>query len=224
MNLYMFSGSGFAWRVELAMAIKNVDYTQVAVEPSDAGLKGPDFLALNPRGKVPVFTDRDFTLPESLAIMAYLDSKHPEPPLFGTTPEETGLIWKTCLDFDLYVVNDWVFRFIARAFTGQVSTNAEDVRAVIQGCHDDLARFDEAVEETGWLCGSRISAADIAVFPMIEGLLRSAAKDDVHAVDTSLLEFATRYPALEHWRSDIQALPNYAQSYPAYWRKMDEAA
>lgn len=224
MDVHMFSGSGFAWRVQLALAVKGIEWKEIAVEPSQDVLKGTKFLTLNPRGKVPVITEGDYTLPESLAILAYIDKKHPTPPLFGNTPEETGLVWKACLDFDLYVVNDWVFRFIALSFTGQVESQADDVRAVAQASHTDLTKFEAAVAKNGWLVGSSLSAADISIYPILEGLLRAASKESVKAVDTSLLDFSTRYPALTGWADRIRALPNYKQTYPSFWRTMDEAA
>ncbi|MCE8007544.1 glutathione S-transferase [Aestuariivita sp.] len=55
---------------------------------------GAEFLALNPRGTVPVLvTDDGNVLTENLGIAAYLEARHPEPPLIGRTPDETGLIW-----------------------------------------------------------------------------------------------------------------------------------
>ena len=41
--------------------------------------KTAEFLALNPRGKVPVIRDGAFTLSESVAILLYLDRRFPEP-------------------------------------------------------------------------------------------------------------------------------------------------
>jgi glutathione S-transferase len=38
--------------------------------------KSPEYLVLNPRGKVPTLKDGDFVLYESLAIMVYLDSEY----------------------------------------------------------------------------------------------------------------------------------------------------
>jgi len=52
------------------------------------------FLALNPRGTVPVLvTDQETVLTENLGIAAYLEAAFPETPLIGRTPDETGLVW-----------------------------------------------------------------------------------------------------------------------------------
>ena len=53
----------------------------------------PEFLAINPDATVPVLiTDDGETLTENLGIAAYLEARHPEPPLIGTTPIESGEI------------------------------------------------------------------------------------------------------------------------------------
>jgi len=49
----------------------------------------PEFLAINPRGALPVLELDDGThLSESLAIIEYLEELHPEPPMIGTDPVE----------------------------------------------------------------------------------------------------------------------------------------
>jgi glutathione S-transferase len=48
--------------------------------------KTPDFLKLNPNGKVPVLTDDDLVLYESCIINEYLEEKYPNPPLMPKDP------------------------------------------------------------------------------------------------------------------------------------------
>src|SRR5438874_7492445 len=115
LEIYWGSGSPYAWRVLLAAEWKRIPYESKLLEFSKGQLRTPEFLALNPRGKVPVIRDGDVVLAESLAIIAYLDRKHPEPPLFGRTPVETGHIWASIATFESYVreplttLNRWMF-------------------------------------------------------------------------------------------------------------------
>ncbi|TNF59096.1 MAG: glutathione S-transferase [Rhodobacteraceae bacterium] len=54
----------------------------------------PAFLAVNPRGTVPVLvTDEGTVLTENLGIAAYLEARFPQVPLLGRNPDETGLVW-----------------------------------------------------------------------------------------------------------------------------------
>jgi glutathione S-transferase len=224
MDVHMFSGSGYAWRVLLALEIKGVAYTEIAVQASQAMLKSPEFLALNPRGKVPVIRDGGTTLAESVAILAYIDRKYPGPPLFGRSPEETGAIWRAILDFDLYVAPVWVERIVVPIFTGQVAAKGENIREAARASHAELAKLDAAVTQHGWIASPALSAADLAVFPIIEVLARAVGKLDATPLAPDLLPLERRNPALAAWRAKLQAMPAYARTYPVYWKKLDAAA
>ena len=103
-ELYWGSGSPFAWRVMLVLELKRLPYDSKLLEFSKDEHKAPAYLKLNPRGKVPTLKDGDYVLYESLAIMSYLDRKYPDPPLFGNTAEETGLIWRVLAECESYIV------------------------------------------------------------------------------------------------------------------------
>jgi glutathione S-transferase len=51
-----------------------VEVKQIALHKADQ--RKPDYLAMNPLGKVPFLKDGDVLLPESSAIMMYLATKH----------------------------------------------------------------------------------------------------------------------------------------------------
>src|SRR5436190_23236563 len=94
-EVFMISGSPFAWRVLLALELKGLAYETRVLEMSKGEHKSPAYLAINPRGRVPTLRDGDTVVYESLAILAYLDRRYPTPPLFGATPREAGLVWQT---------------------------------------------------------------------------------------------------------------------------------
>lgn len=222
MELHHFSGSGFAWRVILACHLKGIDYQEVAVEASPEGLRHPDFLALNPRGKVPVITEGEFTLAESMAIIAYLDRQYPATPLLGTTPQETGQIWQIVLDFDLYSANTLVFGVIAPLAIGQGHEQANNIRAAAEIAQVELAALDMKLGNNRWWVGDAISAADIALFTMIEPLLRFTSKPQWQFLELGFADFETRYPNLQRWRQQIKQLSVYDAAYPSYWREVDK--
>ncbi len=56
------SGSPYAWRVWLAAEHKGIAYELKTLSFDAGDLKRPGFLALNPRHRVPVIVDNDFTL------------------------------------------------------------------------------------------------------------------------------------------------------------------
>ena len=51
-------------------------YEHVPIETGPAGARKPDYLAINPNGRLPAIVDDGFVLWESLAITMYLAKKH----------------------------------------------------------------------------------------------------------------------------------------------------
>ena len=85
-KLYDFKSSPNCQRVKVVLAEKNLTYEIVPVDLRKQEQKKPEYLKLNPYGKVPVLTD-DFTvLYESLIINEYLNEKYPDPPLMSKDP------------------------------------------------------------------------------------------------------------------------------------------
>ena len=54
--------------------------------------KGPEIMALNPRGQVPTLVDGDIIVGESLAALLYLDDAYPEHPLLPSSKKERALV------------------------------------------------------------------------------------------------------------------------------------
>ncbi|GBF30921.1 maleylpyruvate isomerase [bacterium MnTg04] len=83
MKLYTYWRSSSAYRVRIALNLKDVEYESVPVHlVKDGGRqKSAEYLKLNPQGLVPVLVDGDIVLRQSLAIIEYLDEKYPRPPL-----------------------------------------------------------------------------------------------------------------------------------------------
>ena len=71
-----------------------LDYEHVPVEIGAAGARQPDYLAINPNGRLPAIEDDGFILWESLAITLYLAKKHGR--LYPTTLEGEAKAWRAC--------------------------------------------------------------------------------------------------------------------------------
>ncbi len=75
-------------RVTVYMAEKGIDCEIVTIDMRGGEGLTPRFLAMNPTGRVPVLElDDGSFLPESGAIVEYLEELYPDPPIIGTTPE-----------------------------------------------------------------------------------------------------------------------------------------
>ena len=217
LEVYWASGSPFAWRVLLALEVKRVPYESKLIEFSKGAHKSPEYLAMNPRGRVPTIKDGSYALYESVAILAYLDRKHPEVPLFGRTPEETGLIWRHIAEFESYV-RDAAVQVVRPIFTGQAAGKENEIRAAADAVHGELARYEAIVKSSLWLVGNAVSAADVAVFPFLQVLGRAATRDAAKPLELGFAPLGKRYPKLAEWVARVEALPGYERTYPPHWR------
>jgi glutathione S-transferase len=87
-TLYDMHESPHARKVRLLAAELDIPLALVARDPRVGETRGPDYLALNPNGRVPTLVEDGFALWESSAILKYLSAKRPERGLSGATPED----------------------------------------------------------------------------------------------------------------------------------------
>jgi len=218
LELYWGSGSPFSWRVMLTLELKRLPYESKLLEFSKQDHKAPAYLKLNPRGKVPTLVDGDFVLYESLAIMAYLDRKYPEPPIFGRTPEETGQIWRWISETESYLGVP-ANKLVTSIFFSRGLDKTDEIQAAGATIRNELKRADAVLSGSRWLVGSQVSAADIALFPLIQILLRAASKDAAKPLGLGLLPFAEIYPNIAAWLKRVEeVIPDYQRTYPPHWK------
>src|SRR5262245_14586557 len=77
-DLYIASGSPPSWRVWLSLEHKQLPYQLHVLSFGKGENKTPEYLAINPRNKVPSIVDDGFSLYESAAIVEYLEQRYPD--------------------------------------------------------------------------------------------------------------------------------------------------
>ena len=91
MKLYGYFRSSAAYRVRIALNVKNLPYEQQAVHLTRNGgwQWSEEFRAINPQKRVPALAlDHGQILLQSLAIIEYLEEVYPQPPLLPAEPVE----------------------------------------------------------------------------------------------------------------------------------------
>jgi glutathione S-transferase len=96
MKLYGF-GPTRSLRALWGLKELGVEFEFIPVDLQAGEHKRPDFLALNPAGKVPVLVDGDLVLPESAAIVLYVAEKYPEKGLMPTRLEQRAQVYRWVL-------------------------------------------------------------------------------------------------------------------------------
>ncbi len=97
-HVYTISGAPRGWRVLMGLALKQLEYDITYLEASSREHNGEAFLAINPRGMVPVIQHNGKTLRDSIAILAWLDREYPDRPLFGESNSDAAQIWQMTME------------------------------------------------------------------------------------------------------------------------------
>jgi glutathione S-transferase len=210
-KLYAMSGSPFAWRVWLALEHKKIPYDVVMLSLQAGDLKKPDYLAKNPRGKVPTIEDDGFLLYESAAIVEYLEERYPETPrLFPRDVQQRALARRLVREIDSYVYPP------GRRLAGQLffkpSTEWDhtEIAAGRKELLEELPRFESALKGDFFL--GELGVVDYSLYPLLALWKRfELKKPDLDLTPARGLK-------LRAWAERIEALPYFAKTYPPHWR------
>lgn len=213
------SGSPYSWSVLLTLEVKKLQYKSTLIELFKGENRTPEFLKMNPRGKVPVLRDGDYFIYESLAVMSYLDSKFSETALFGDSPYKSAEIMKLMSEYNSYIAPH-IGHIISSAFWSN-SPNLTKLENAKQNLTNELANLEKILTATNWLAGKEISAVDIFIFPFIQLLKRSEAKLQ-ETIGYKLMFSYKRFPAISDWLKRFEDLPGYNNTYPPHWRQDKE--
>jgi glutathione S-transferase len=145
------------WMVgELGLEYEHMDYA-----PRSPATRTPEYLALNPNGRVPTIADDGFVLSESMAINLYLAKKHGR--LYPKDAKNEALAWQWCF---------WETDRLDRQLTTYANNSfvlpeAQRDAAAAKAAWDDIAPaldvLETALGKTQWLAGDDFSVADLNV-------------------------------------------------------------
>jgi glutathione S-transferase len=142
-----------------------LDYEHLPIEIGDAGARSPEFLAINPNGRLPFIVDDGFVLFESLAITLYLAKKHGK--LYPGTLEGEAKAWQWSFWAIAEVdrgVNIWSLHAVRLPPAERNAALREEALKVIAAPFKVL---DAALAKTPYLLGSDFTVADLNVAAVI---------------------------------------------------------
>ena len=171
MKLYNAALSPFAARVRISIYRKGLEQIEI-VPPPEGGPKSAAFLAINPMGQVPtLLLDNGVAIPESAAIIEYLEDVFPTPSLRPSNREQLGRARLFLRLPDLY------FQNAPRILLGMrdpASRKPELVDEAMGNLHRGLSYIDYYLEGGPWAVGHEASIADSAIVPVLNVLTRVA--------------------------------------------------
>jgi glutathione S-transferase len=144
-----------------------LDFEHVPVEIGDAGARQPEFLAINPNGRLPVIDDSGFVLFESLAITLYLAKKHSAGRLYPASLEDEAKAWQWSLWAVSEVdrgVNIWSLHAVRLPPDERDAARRAEALQVLKAPFKVL---DDAVAKQPYLLGGDFTVADLNVAAVI---------------------------------------------------------
>ena len=155
-------------RVRWFMAEKGIEDVEIIdIDIFGGQHRQPDYLAKAGLPNVPALElDDGTTITESLAICRYLESRYPEPNLFGATPEEAALIEMWTRRAEMLVANPFMLgvRHTHPALAALEAPNPPVGEYNKELGLKGLKVLDRRLGESAWLAGERLTIADIIAF------------------------------------------------------------
>src|SRR6185312_3493541 len=169
-----------------------LDYEHIPLEISEAGARRPEFLAINPNGRLPAIDEDGFLLTESLAITLYLAKKHAHGSLYPAAPEDEARVWQWSFWAVTEVdrgVNIWSLHAVRLPPAERDGAKREEALKVLAAPFKVL---DRALAGRTYLVGEDFTVADLNVAAVVS-----------RAVDMDL----AAVPNLKAWLARCLARP-----------------
>lgn len=155
-------------RVHWLLNALGLEYEEIPVNLMTGEHLKPEFLKINPAGKVPVLVDGDTVITESSAIQLYLAEKFPQAGLIPKSLKERGEMYQWIF-FLVTEIEAPLWR-IARntAIYPEAERQPEDVKIAARECQAMLAILEKYMQGRQYLVGEQISVADMNAAYMLD--------------------------------------------------------
>ena len=155
-----------AFRVLWVAKELGLPYEHIPIEIGQAGAHKPEYLAINPNGRLPAIDDEGFALWESLAITLYLAKKHSAGRLYPATLQAEATAWQWSLWSVQEVdrgVNIWSLHAVRLPAEERDGARREEALKVLAAPFKVLER----ALGSGYLLGESFTIADLNVAAVI---------------------------------------------------------
>jgi glutathione S-transferase len=158
-------------RVRMFLAEKGVEIPIERVPMRERAHKSPEFMAKNSLGQLPALElDDGEVIAESVAICRYLESLHPEPPLFGRDDRDRAIVdmWIRRIEFQLMSPIGQFWRH-AHPYTASLVNQFKDFGESNREQAERAYRWlDGELEGRDWIAGDDFTVADIVAISTVD--------------------------------------------------------
>jgi maleylpyruvate isomerase len=201
--LHGYWRSSAAYRVRIALHLKNLDFDQVTHDLRAGEQRDAAYLAIAPAGLVPAVEHHGHAVVQSLAILEWLDERWPDPPLLPGAIEDKAIVRAMALTIaaDIHPLNNLrVLRYLKNELgQGQREIDGWIAHWIAAGFEPLEAMI--AAHGEGYAFGSWPTLADCMLVPQVYNAER-------FGVDLS------PFPRLCDAAARARALPAFAAAHP----------
>lgn len=205
MKLYTFSRSSAAFRARIALNLKGLPYESLPKAFARNEHRAADYLALNPQGLIPALAVDGVVIAQSLAIIEYLNDRHPEPPLLPADPLDRARVRSMALAIacDIHPLNNLrVLNYLRNELKQDDAGVGTWYRHWIGEGFKGLELQAREFSAAGRYCfGDAVSLADVCLVPQMLNARRF--KTDL-----------TPFPTLLGISTHLESLPAFAAARP----------
>lgn len=205
LKLYSYWRSSCAHRVRIALNLKGLEYEYKAVNLLKGEQHSPEFEKLNPLKFVPVLVDGDATIADSLAIILYLEDKHPEHPLLPQDLQKKAMNIQAAS-----IVGSGIQPFqnlsILKYIEEKISSD-EKLAWVQRHINSGFAALEKLLKDHAgrYATGDEVLLADTFLAPQIEGGIKRFQIDMTPFPTLARLYKAySEHPAFQAAHPDVQ--------------------
>ncbi|MCR4346085.1 MAG: glutathione S-transferase family protein [Sulfuricaulis sp.] len=200
MKLYGHPFSNAARRVQMLCEECSIPYTYQVVNLMEGEQYKPEFLALNPNGKVPVIDDDGFVVWESQAIMRYLADKHKAKTWYPVDPRARAHV-DAWLDWNQTRLGPEAAKIMFNTHFAGDKGNPAAIEDAKKWLLKILPMMDGELKQRKYLCGDQPTVADIA------------AATNLAYLEMCQYDLGT-YPAVTKWFGGMKARPSFTKTIP----------
>jgi maleylacetoacetate isomerase len=173
MKLYSYFRSSASYRVRIALALKGLSYEYAGIHLlKDGGHQhSSTYRELHPDGLVPALQDGPIVLTQSLAIIEYLEERHPTPTLLPTGAADRAYVRSIALQVacDIHPVNNLrVLQYLSKQLGIADEQKTEWYRHWVDSGFRSLEKQLKSDRRMGnFVCGDSPTIADICLIPQV---------------------------------------------------------
>ena len=131
--------------------------------------QAPEFLKLNPAGKVPVLIDGELVLTESAAIVLYLAEKYPEKKLMPSRLEERAQVYRWVM-FAMTELEQPLWRMAKHSFLYPEDKRLPQDIELARGDFTAMAAvLERHMQGRQYIVGDHVTAADCVTAYLMDG-------------------------------------------------------